>query len=181
MSSDEEKGFDEKRTYESDISPERKESQVLRYNNTVVTQDNGFLSKLRRMEARLDAKLGVESEAIVRKLPEEKKPVPWHQQLNMALLWASGTMNTSCFATGFLGWEFGLSLKQTILITIFASILGGAVTGFAATFGAATGLRQISVSRYCFGWYPNKIIAFLNTVVQIGGLYHWWSGSDCSR
>jgi purine-cytosine permease-like protein len=47
----------------------------------------------------------------------------------MALLWASGTMNTSCFATGFLGWEFGLSLKQSILITIFASILGGAITG----------------------------------------------------
>jgi hypothetical protein len=27
----------------------------------------------------------------------------------MFFLWASGTMNTSCFATGFLGWEFGLS------------------------------------------------------------------------
>jgi purine-cytosine permease-like protein len=144
------------------------------YNNAQVVQDNGILSKLRRFEARLDAKLGVESEAINRKLPEDKRPVPWHEQLTMALLWASGTMNTSCFATGFLGWEFGLSLRQSIVITIFASILGGALTGFAATFGAATGLRQISVSRYSFGWWPNKIIAALNTIVQIG-----WAAVSC--
>ena len=83
-------------------------------------------------------------------------------------------MNTSCFATGFLGWEFGLSLKQSILIVIFSSILGAALTGFAATFGAATGLRQISVSRYSFGWWPNKVIAALNTIVQIG-----WASVSC--
>ncbi|KAL6243582.1 hypothetical protein RBB50_009575 [Rhinocladiella similis] len=144
------------------------------YNNTVVHQDHGILSRLRRLEARMDAKLGIESEAIVRKRPEDKRPVPWHEQLTMALLWASGTMNTSCFATGFLGWEFGLSLKQALLITIFASILGGAVTGYCATFGAATGLRQISVSRYSFGWWPNKLIAALNAIQQLG-----WAAVGC--
>ncbi|KAJ9622565.1 hypothetical protein H2204_011484 [Knufia peltigerae] len=144
------------------------------YNNTVVHQDHGILSRLRRLEARMDAKLGIESEAIVRKRPEDKRPVPWHEQLTMALLWASGTMNTSCFATGFLGWEFGLSLKQALLITIFASILGGSVTGYCATFGAATGLRQISVSRYSFGWWPNKLIAALNAIQQLG-----WAAVGC--
>ncbi|KAI0158117.1 permease for cytosine/purines, uracil, thiamine, allantoin-domain-containing protein [Xylariaceae sp. FL1272] len=139
-----------------------------------VSMDTGLLATLRNFERRMDKKLGVESEAIERKRPEDKRPVPWHEQLSMALLWASGTMNTSCFATGFLGWEFGLSLKQAILISVFASILGGAVTGFAATFGAVTGLRQISVSRYAFGWWPNKIVAFLNAVVQIG-----WAAVAC--
>jgi hypothetical protein len=71
--------------------------------------ENGFLGKLRAFEATLDAKLGIESDAITRKLPEDKGPVPWHHQMTMFFLWASGTMNTSCFATGFLGWEFGLS------------------------------------------------------------------------
>jgi NCS1 nucleoside transporter family len=156
-------------------SPDRGSSPTTDlYNNTVVQQDNGIFSKLRNLEARLDQKLGVESEAIDRKRAEDKKPVPWHQQTTMALLWASGTMNTSCFATGFLGWLFGLSLKQAILITIFASILGGAVTGYCATFGAATGLRQISVSRYSFGWWPNKLIAALNTVQQLG-----WAAVSC--
>ncbi|RDW74245.1 putative nucleoside transporter [Aspergillus mulundensis] len=134
----------------------------------------GILSWLRRFEARLDEKLGLESSAIDRKRAEDKKPVPWHEELTMALLWASSTMNTSCFATGFLGWEFGLTLRQSIVITIFASLLGGALTGYSATFGAATGLRQISVSRYSFGWWPNKLIALLNSIQQMG-----WAAVSC--
>lgn len=135
---------------------------------------SGILAQLRNLEARMDARFGIESEAIVRKRAEDKKDVPWTEELTMALLWASGTMNTSCFATGFLGWQFGLSLKQTILITIFASILGGIVTGYCATFGAATGLRQMSVSRYSFGWWPNKLIAILNCIQQMG-----WAAVSC--
>lgn len=76
--------------------------------NMSAARETGLLGKLRAFEARLDAKLGIESEAINRKLPEEKGHVPWHHQLSMFFLWASGTMNTSCFATGFLGHEFGL-------------------------------------------------------------------------
>ncbi|KAK8079716.1 hypothetical protein PG997_007534, partial [Apiospora hydei] len=136
--------------------------------------ETGVLASLRRFEVRLDKKIGVESEAIVRKRPEDKRHVPWHEQLSMALLWASSTMNTSCFATGFLGHELGLSLRQSIAITICASLIGSALTGFSATFGAATGLRQISMSRFSFGWWPNKLIAALNTIVQIG-----WASVSC--
>ncbi|KAK5631010.1 hypothetical protein RRF57_006725 [Xylaria bambusicola] len=134
----------------------------------------GIIFRLRQIEASLDEKFGVESEAINRKRPEDRRLVTWHEELNMALLWASATMNTSCFATGFLGWEFGLSLKQTIIISICGSFIGATLPGFAATFGAATGLRQISVSRYSFGWWPNKIIAALNATVQIG-----WAAVAC--
>lgn len=151
-----------------------KASPTLLYNDTAIRPSNGIFSQLRRFEARMDAKLGIESEAIERKRAEDKRPVRWHEELTMALLWASGTMNTSCFATGFLGWEFGLSLKQAILITIFGSLLGGCVTGYAATFGAATGLRQISVTRFSFGWWPNKLIAALNAVQQVG-----WAAVSC--
>lgn len=48
------------------------------------------------------------------------------------------------------------------------------MTGFCATLGAPTGLRQISISRYSFGWWPNKIVAALNTIQQIG-----WSAVSC--
>lgn len=128
----------------------------------------GILGALRRFEARMDRTMGVESHAIDRKTEADKRPVHWHEELTMAFLWASGTMGISCFATGFLGWEFGLDLKQSVLICIFASILGGAVSAYCATFGAAMGLRQISVSRFSFGWYPNKLIAFLNGIEQLG-------------
>ncbi|GKT52416.1 purine-cytosine permease FCY21 [Colletotrichum spaethianum] len=131
-------------------------------------KETGILATLRRFEGRMDKALGVESHAIDRKMDADKSPVKWHEELTMALLWASGTMGISCFATGFLGWEFGLDLKRAIPIFIFGSILGGAVSGYCATFGAATGLRQISVSRFSFGWWPNKLIAFLNGVEQLG-------------
>jgi NCS1 nucleoside transporter family len=64
--------------------------------------------------------------------------------------------------------------RQSIIICIFGSILGGAVSGFCATLGAPTGLRQISISRYSFGWWPTKLIALLNTIGQIG-----WSSAGC--
>jgi NCS1 nucleoside transporter family len=144
------------------------------YQGVVVKQDNGILSRLRRLELLLDKKLGMEAEAIDRKLPEERRPFTWHSHLSMCMLWASGTMNLSCVATGFLGWEFGLSLKQAILISLFSSILGASLPGFCATLGPATGLRQISIGRYSMGWYPNKIIALLNTIQQIG-----WSAVSC--
>lgn len=90
----------------------------------------GLLGTLRHYEALLDRKLGVESHGPARILPEERDPAfgKWNNQIVMALMWASGTMNLSCFTTGFLGNELGLSLSQTIWITIVGSFLGSAVT-----------------------------------------------------
>ena len=131
----------------------------------------GPLARLRHYEAVLDRKLGIEAHGPDRILPQDRKPP---NQAVMCLMWASGTMNLSCFTTGFLGWEFGLDLKQSILITIFASLLGSAVTGFCATMGPAMGLRQVAISRYSFGWWPSKIIAALNVIEQLG-----WSSVGC--
>ena len=85
----------------------------------------GVLAHLRHYEAILDDKLGVEKNGPARILPEDRNPP---NQAIMALMWASGTMNLSCFATGFLGWEFGLDLKQSILTVIFGTLLGSMVT-----------------------------------------------------
>ena len=147
---------------------------TLETEHTPASEENGILARLRGVEAAMDRKFGIESQAIDRKLPEERTQVSWYSQLNMALLWASGTLQLSSFATGFLGWTFGLSLKQSILICVFGSLLGGSAAGFCATMGAATGLRQISIGRYSMGWYPNKLIAALNILQQIG-----WSAVAC--
>ncbi|KAL6716065.1 hypothetical protein ACLMJK_007027 [Lecanora helva] len=126
---------------------------------------HGPLARLRHYEALLDHKLGVEKNGPARILPEDRKPP---NTAVMALMWASATMNLSCFATGFLGWEFGLDLKQSILTVVFGTLIGGMVTGWCATLGPPTGLRQVAISRYSFGWYPSKIIAALNVVEQLG-------------
>lgn len=86
---------------------------------------SGILARLRYYEALLDDKLGVEKNGPARILPEDRNPP---NQAIMALMWASGTMNLSCFATGFLGWEFGLDLEQSILTVIFGTFFGSMVT-----------------------------------------------------
>ena len=74
-------------------------------------KETGILARMREWEAAMDRKLGIESQAIERKLPEDRVDLTWKDSLTMASLWASGTMNLSCFATGFIGWEMGLDLK----------------------------------------------------------------------
>lgn len=90
-----------------------------------VVKSTGILARLRHYEQILDEKLGVESQGAERVLPSCRNDPP--SQWVMFALWASGTMNLSCFATGFLGWEFGLSLKQSILVVIFGTFLGSCV------------------------------------------------------
>jgi len=158
-----------------DVNSRGSSSEGQVHNGTSIQQGTGFFASLRNFETFMDHKLGVESEAIERKLPEDRKPVSWSAKLNMFCLWASGVMNLSCFATGFLGSVvFDLSLAQTILICMFGSLLGGSVSGFCATLGPRTGLRQISIGRFSMGWWPNKLIALLNTIQQIG-----WSAVGC--
>jgi len=104
----------EQTTYDVESSPKSSEwgdARGTQQNDTYVKEDDGILAKMRAMEAVLDRKLGIESQAVERKLPEDRVALTWKDTLTMATLWASGTMNLSCFATGFLGWKFGLDLK----------------------------------------------------------------------
>ncbi|KAI2463475.1 putative nucleoside transporter [Annulohypoxylon bovei var. microspora] len=130
----------------------------------------GLLDKLRYYEDALDRKLGVEGHSIQRRLPGDRNPfyAGWSGQLSMFGFWVGGCMNLGSFATGFLGWELGLDLRQSILIIIFGSMTGAAVTGWCATMGAPTGLRQVAICRYSVGWYPAKAIAILNVIQEIG-------------
>lgn len=82
MSTDEEVGIEKPPAMAKDDVQSRQEA-------------SGILSRLCQIEANLDVKFGIESEAIDRKLPEDRRPVRWHEELSMALLWASATMNTS--------------------------------------------------------------------------------------
>ncbi|OTB15005.1 hypothetical protein K445DRAFT_301601 [Daldinia sp. EC12] len=124
-----------------------------------------FLAKLRSYEDTLDRKLGVESHSIERKLPGDRNPfyTRWSGHF-----WIGGCTNLGSFASGFIGWELGLDLRQSILVIIFGSVAGGAVTSWCATMGPPTGLRQVSICRYSLGWYTSKVIAILNVIQEIG-------------
>jgi hypothetical protein len=89
------------------------------------TKPRGFFARIEYYEGYLDKKLGIESNSLERVLPENRNPP---NSLAMAFMWASATMNISCFSTGFLGKQFGLSLGQTIPIIMCSTLLGAAVT-----------------------------------------------------
>jgi hypothetical protein len=98
--------------------------------NVSVTEEKpvkprGFFARIRYYEELMDRKMGIESHSLDRVLPEARNPP---NPLVMAFMWASATMNISCFSTGFLGYEFGLSLGDSIPIIIFATLLGACVT-----------------------------------------------------
>lgn len=97
------------------------------------SKPKGVFAKVRYYEEYLDRKLGIESHSLDRVHPENRQsPSP----TVMAFMWASATMNISCFSTGFMGKEFGLSLGQTIPIIIFATLLGAMVTVGLALFSS---------------------------------------------
>lgn len=91
---------------------------------------NGVLAKLRGWEDAMDRKMGVETHGIERRRPEDRDPsyASWSNQAVMFLMWMSATTNLSCFSTGFLGWELGLDLWRSIVIIIFSTLIGSAVT-----------------------------------------------------
>lgn len=137
-------------------------------------KNRGVFEQLQRAEDWLGLKLGIETEAIERNGIHERSSFMWLDAINMGMLWASGTINLTWLATGFLGTELGLNLSQSLYCIGFGTLLASFLPGYCATFGAATGLRQMSISRYSFGWYPNKLIALINVAQQIG-----WSASGC--
>lgn len=94
------------------------------------SSEKGILAKLRGFEAALDRKIGVETHGIERRRPEDRDPsyASWSNQAVMFLMWMSATTNLSCFATGFLGWELGLNLWRTVVIIVFSTSIGAAVT-----------------------------------------------------
>lgn len=86
----------------------------------------------------------------------------------MLFLWFSMLISPGNMTTGLLGPLFGLSVNNSIIITIFASAIGCIIPAFTATLCPPAGLRQIAVSRYAFGIWGSKFCGLLNVIVNVG-------------
>ncbi|KAJ9634985.1 hypothetical protein H2204_005940 [Knufia peltigerae] len=124
-----------------------------------------FLRKLRTVEAWLDKKLGIETTGADR-VPEGERRPP--SIFNMIFFWFSMLISPGTITSGLLGPIYGLSVNDSIIITVFASAIGSVVPAFTATLCAQTGLRQIAASRFAFGIWGSKICGFLNILVNLG-------------
>ncbi|KZF24416.1 purine-cytosine permease [Xylona heveae TC161] len=123
---------------------------------------NGFYAKVQR----LAGKLKIEQRGIER-VPEDERNDT--SILNVGSMWLAANMVVSSFAIGVLGTAlFGCGFVDSILTILFFNIIGALPVAYFSTFGPVFGLRQMVLSRFWFGWYGVKIIAFFNVLACLG-------------
>jgi NCS1 nucleoside transporter family len=81
----------------------------------------------------------------------------------------SANAGTATMALGLLGPSlFGLGWWDSFLCVLFFNVIGAIPAALIATLGPKMGLRTMIIPRYCFGWWPAKVLVFLNILNQIG-------------
>ncbi len=84
-------------------------------------------------------------------------------------LWLSANLVVSTVALGGVAVPvFRLGFGQAVLAVVLFNVLGTLPVAFFATLGPRLGLRQMTLSRYAFGWTGAKVMAFFNVVACIG-------------
>ncbi|KAI9773146.1 MAG: purine-cytosine permease [Geoglossum simile] len=116
---------------------------------------------------RVAGKFKIEQRGIER-VPENER-TDLDGLVNVGTMWLAANMVVSSFAIGALaGPVFHLGFVDTILTILFFNILGITPVCFWSTFGPKFGLRQMVLSRFYFGFYGVKVIAFFNVLACVG-------------
>lgn len=102
------------------------------------------------------------------------EPIPKQERHGRArqlfTLWFASNLNVVTWFTGFLGIEFGLSLKYAVLAIVIGNLLGGVLLALASAVGPQLGRPLIPGSRRAFGKAGVVGLSFLNLVNNIGWL-----------
>jgi NCS1 nucleoside transporter family len=84
-------------------------------------------------------------------------------------MWLSANLVISTLALGALAIPiFQLGLWQSIAIIVIFNILGVLPVAFFSTLGPKLGLRQMTITRFSFGWYGTMLMAIFNVAACIG-------------
>ncbi|CAK7244592.1 MAG: hypothetical protein STHCBS139747_006136 [Sporothrix thermara] len=100
-------------------------------------------------------------------------PVPVEQRTDRRAytaftLWFTLNCNILPITFGMLGPEFGCSLRDSALITLFFTLVVALIPAYFSTFGNQTGMRQMMQARYSFGRYVVSIPVLLNMATLTG-------------
>lgn len=130
-----------------------------------------FLSKAAHYNRKLEALFGIEARGIQRVKPEERNDPNIHGNM---MVWLAANCCLPTFSIGVLGpLAFGLHLGDALLTIACFCLFAGCCPAFCATFGPSLGLRQMTSSRYSWGYWGSKWVALLNCIACIG-----WSISN---
>ncbi|SRR6266446_3173379 len=109
---------------------------------------------------------GIETHGIERVSPKTRAHVRIFDNFTM---WLSANLVISTVALGALAIPiFGLGFWDSVLVIIIFNALGTLPVAFFSTLGPKLGLRQMTISRFSFGWVGGIIMALFNVAACIG-------------
>lgn len=117
-------------------------------------------------EEQIEEQQAVEHHGIERVLPQARV----HARLSDNFtLWFSANMVISTIALGALAIPvFALGFWDSVIVIVLFNILGALPVAFFATLGPRLGLRQMTISRFSFGWVGAGIMALFNVAACTG-------------
>src|SRR5579864_9224343 len=109
---------------------------------------------------------GVETHGIERVSPTTRTHVRIFDNFTM---WLSANLVISTIALGAIAnLAFGLGFWDGLAVIIIFNALGVLPVAFFSTLGPKLGLRQMTISRFSFGWIGGIIMALFNVAACIG-------------
>lgn len=112
------------------------------------------------------AESGIETHGIERVSPDARTHVRIFDNFTM---WLSANLVLSTVALGTLAVPvFKLGFWQSVAIIIIFNVLGVLPVAFFSTLGPKLGLRQMTITRFSFGWWGAVILALFNIAACIG-------------
>ncbi len=109
---------------------------------------------------------GIETRGIERILPTIRAHIRIFDNCTM---WFSANMVISTVALGALATTvFELGFWDSVAAIIIFNVLGTLPVAFLSTLGPKLGLRQMTISRFSFGWIGAKVMVLCNVAACIG-------------
>lgn len=145
---------------------EKQEKLEPSVSNTSIQDDKADVSSPFYLKA-IKFLLGEAENKGIERVTEEERTSPsvWVA----SSMWLAANMVIATFSLGVLGPAvFGLTFYQSVVTTIFFSLLGALPVAFFSVFGAKFGLRQMVLSRFLIGNYATRIFALINMVACVG-------------
>jgi purine-cytosine permease-like protein len=109
---------------------------------------------------------GLETHGIERVSPQTRTHVRIRDNFTM---WLSANLVISTIALGAIAnLAFGLGFWDGLAVIIIFNLLGVLPVAFFSTLGPKLGLRQMTITRFAFGWVGGIIMALFNVAACIG-------------
>src|SRR3989454_7728496 len=109
---------------------------------------------------------GVEQHGIERVSPKTRTHVRIFDNFTM---WLSANLVISTVGLGALAIPiFGLAFWDSLAVILIFNALGVLPLAFFSTLGPKLGLRQMTISRFSFGWVGAIIMALFNVAASVG-------------